>query len=54
MEIKEYGTDRDIMDGIANFSDIINKEISGEMVAITKKEYDELLEYKYMYKELCD
>ena len=25
-----------------------------EMIYITKKEYDELLEYKYMYENLCD
>lgn len=27
--------------------------INEEMVYITKKEYNELLEYKYMYEKLC-
>lgn len=51
---KEYESNRLAIDSIANFSDTINKVISGEMVTITKKEYDELLEYKYMYEELCE
>jgi hypothetical protein len=29
-------------------------EEGDETVCITKKEYDELLEYKYMYEKLCD
>jgi hypothetical protein len=29
-------------------------EEDDETVCITKKEYDELLEYKYMYEKLCD
>lgn len=28
--------------------------INEEMVYITKKEYNELLEYKYMYEKLCE
>ena len=27
--------------------------VKEEMVTITKKEYEELLEYKYMYESLC-
>ena len=34
--------------------DDIATAINNEMVMITKKEYDELLEYKYMYEELCE
>ena len=35
-------------------ADDIATAINNEIVCITKKEYDELLEYKYMYENLCD
>ena len=35
-------------------ADDIAIAINEEMVYITKKEYNELLEYKYMYEKLCE
>lgn len=32
----------------------ITTPINEEIVYITKKEYEELLEYKYMYEKLCE